>query len=105
MLNGFAQQTVTDAGAQQLAILGVKNGIFTRGILMDIPALKGVKYLEPRTPIYSEDLDAWEKKTGVKVGSGDVVFFAPDVGRGVRRRVRGMSARNPPVFILRASSG
>ena len=31
---------------------------------MDIPRLKGVEYLEPGTPIYPEDLDAWERKPG-----------------------------------------
>ena len=33
-----------------------------RGILIDIPRLKGVPYLEPGTPIYVEDIEAWEKK-------------------------------------------
>ncbi len=97
MFNGFSQQTVTDAGAQQLAILNVKNGIFTRGILIDIPAFKGLKYLEPGTPIYAEDLDAWEKKTGVKVGSGDVVFFR--TGRWARRAEKG------PWDVGKASAG
>jgi hypothetical protein len=49
------------------SIHNVKNGIFTRGVLVDIPRLKGVPYLEPGTPIYVEDLEAWEKKAGVKV--------------------------------------
>ena len=47
----------------------------TRGIRPDIPRLKGVDYLEPGTHIYPEDLDAWEKKAHVKVGSGDVIFI------------------------------
>ena len=42
---------------------------------MDIPRLKGVPYLEPGTPIYPADLDAWEKKAGLKVTSGDVLFI------------------------------
>src|SRR2546425_18707 len=42
---------------------------------MDIPRLKGVPYLEPGTAIYPEDLDAWEKKAGVKVSSGDIVLI------------------------------
>jgi kynurenine formamidase len=75
LYNGFSQQEITDKGAGKLAILNVKNGVFTRGILMDIPLLKGVPYLEPGTPIYPEDLDAWEKKAGLKVSSGDVVFI------------------------------
>ena len=50
---------------------------------MDIPRLKGVPYLEPRTAITAADLDAWEKQAGVKVGSGDIVFFR--TGRWARR--------------------
>ena len=45
MFNGFSQEEVTTKGAQKLAITNFKNGILTRGILMDIPRLKGVPYL------------------------------------------------------------
>lgn len=87
MYNGYAQTQVTKNGAQQLAITAFKNGIFSRGILMDIAALKGVKYMELKTPIYPEDLDAWEKKAGVKVGPGDIVFIR--TGRWARRAAKG----------------
>jgi hypothetical protein len=53
----------------------MKNGLMTRGVLIDIPKLKGVEYLEPGTAIYPEDLDAWEKKTGIKISSGDSHFL------------------------------
>jgi kynurenine formamidase len=59
----------------------------THGILMDMAALKGVEYLEPGTPIYPEDLDAWEKKGGVKVSPGDVTFIR--TGRWPRRAEKG----------------
>src|SRR6185503_18455643 len=75
MFNGFSQEEVTAKGAQKLAVTNFKNGILTRGILMDIARLKGVSYLQPGTPIYPEDLEAWEKKAGIKVGSGDVVLI------------------------------
>ena len=75
MFNGHSQDEVTEDGARKYSIHHMKDGIFTRGILMDIPRLKGVPYLEPGTPIYPEDLDAWEKKAGLKVSSGDVVFI------------------------------
>ena len=81
--NGFSQTEVNEKGAQRLSIHNLKNGIFTRGILMDIPLLKGVKYLEPGTAIYSEDLEAWEKKAGLRVSSGDVLFIR--TGRWARR--------------------
>lgn len=87
MYNGFPQREVTDRGAQKLSILNLKNGIFTRGILMDIPRLKGVEWLEPGTPIYPEDLEAWEKKAGIRVASGDVMFVR--TGRWARRAAKG----------------
>jgi kynurenine formamidase len=87
MFNGFSQEEVTAKGAQKLAITNFKNGILTRGILMDIPRLKGVPYLQPGTPIYPEDLEAWEKKAGIKVGSGDVVLIR--TGRWALRDSKG----------------
>ena len=87
MFNGYSQELVTEQGAAKLSIRNFKNGIFTRGILMDIPALKGVDYLEPGTPIYPEDLDAWEKKAHLKAGSGDVVFIR--TGRWALRDAKG----------------
>jgi kynurenine formamidase len=69
------------------SIHNVKSGIFTRGILVDIPRLKGVAYLEPGTPIYVEDLEAWEKQAGVKVGAGDALFVR--TGVWARRKALG----------------
>ena len=59
MYNGYARDTIDDAGCSQLGIQEFQQGIFPRGILMDIARLKGVDYLEPATPIYAEDLEAW----------------------------------------------
>jgi kynurenine formamidase len=87
MYNGFSQQEVTKRGAGKLAVTNFKNGIFTRGILMDIPRLKGVPYLEPPQAIYPEDLDAWTKKAGIQVEAGDVVFIR--TGRWTRRAQKG----------------
>src|SRR5262245_42951953 len=87
MYNGFSQEEVTQKGAVKLAIQNLKQGILTRGVLIDIPWLKGVKYLEPGTPIYPEDLESWEKKTGIKLISGDAVFIR--TGRWARRAEKG----------------
>ena len=69
------------------SIHNLKNGIFTRGILIDIPRLKGVPYLEPGTPIYVEDLEAWERQTGVRVQAGDALFVR--TGVWARRKALG----------------
>ena len=78
---------VLKQGHEKNSILNVKNGIFTRGILIDIPRLKGVPYLEPGTPIYVEDLEAWEKRAGVRVSSGDALFVR--TGVWARRKALG----------------
>lgn len=84
MYNGYSRSEFTPGhGAAKNGILNWKNGIVTRGILIDIPRLKGVDYLEPGTRIYPEDLDAWEKKAHLKVSSGDVVLIR--TGRWARR--------------------
>ncbi len=66
-------------GHARNSIINVKSGVLTRGILIDIPRLKGVPYLEPGTPIYVEDIEAWEKKSGVKVSAGDALFVRTGV--------------------------
>jgi kynurenine formamidase len=87
MYNGFSPSEVTEKGAGKLSVIGFKNGIFTRAVLMDLPRLMGVRYLAGAKAIYSEDLDAWEKKAGVKVGSGDVILIY--TGRWARRAAEG----------------
>lgn len=86
--NGYARADVnTEKGCTKLGIEKLKSGIVTRGILIDIPRLRNVPYLEPGTPVYVEDLEKWEKKAGVKVSSGDAIFLR--TGRWARREKLG----------------
>jgi kynurenine formamidase len=86
--NGYARAEVnTEKGCTRLGIENLKNGIVTRGILIDIPRLRNVPYLEPGTPVYVEDLEAWEKKAGIKVSSGDAILLR--TGRWARRQALG----------------
>jgi kynurenine formamidase len=87
--NGYKpdREAVLKEGHAKNSIHNVKNGIFTRAVLIDIPRLKGVPYLEPGTPIYVEDLEAWERQTGVKVGPGDALFVR--TGVWARRKALG----------------
>jgi kynurenine formamidase len=82
--NGYARAAVnTDQGCTKLGIENLKQGLITRGVLIDIPRLKGVPYLEPGTAIYQEDVEAWEKMAGVKIASGDAILLR--TGRWARR--------------------
>ncbi|MGQ7828860.1 MBL fold metallo-hydrolase [Altererythrobacter sp. Z27] len=76
MYNGFSvnDHVSMTEGLSRGSIAAFGDGVFTRGVLVDIPAMRGVSYLEPGTPIYVEDLEAWENFAGVKIGPGDAVF-------------------------------
>ena len=95
--NGYSADQILTSGSGQLSINRVRNGIFTRAVLMDIPALLGVQYLEGAQAIYPEHLEAWEKKAGVRVRSGDAVLV--NTGRWTRREQEG------PWDIMAGSAG
>jgi len=99
MYNGFeaSEHLRMDKGLTRGSILTAAQGVFTRGVLVDIPRLKGVPYLEPGTPIYVEDLEAWEKFSGVRIGPGDAVFIR--TGRWEREAEKG------PWDIARSAAG
>ena len=102
MYNGVSQDTITEAGCSNASIVNLQGGIVTRGVLVDIPRLKGVPYLEPGTPIYVEDLDAWEEMAGVTVQPGDAVFIR--TGRWARRAEVGPWAISQNAAGLHAST-
>src|SRR3990167_4853642 len=76
--NGYtpdAGAVMKAGGHSRNSIVNLKDGIFTRGVLIDIPRLKGVPYLEPGTVITRQDVEAFEKFAGLKVVPGDAVFI------------------------------
>jgi kynurenine formamidase len=87
MYNGVPASVLQESGATRLGIENAWAGVFTRGVLVDMPWLKGVPWLEPGTAITIEDLEAWEKRTGVRVQSGDVLLVR--TGRWQRIRDKG----------------
>jgi kynurenine formamidase len=86
--NGLAREEVDgEQGCSKLGLEVYKDGIVTRGVLIDMPRLKGLPWLEPGTPVTIDDINAWEKKTGVKVLPGDAVFLR--TGKWARRLALG----------------
>ena len=93
-----ADVSTVEDGCVKNGISNLQQGIVTRGILLDIPRLKGVPYLEPGEAIYTEDILAWEEQAGVTVGSGDVIFIR--TGRWARRAAEGpwqLSGNSPGI--------
>jgi len=99
--NGFPQTSFTDRGAGKDDVMAFKDGIFTRGVLFDIPRLKNVPYLGDEEAIYPEDLEAWEKKAGFRVDTGDAMLFR--TGRWLRVKEKGSLDINRQVPGLYAS--
>ena len=55
---------------------GLRNtGLSGRGVLLDIPRLRGVKWLEPGEAVTAEELEAAEKAQNVRLREGDILVF------------------------------
>ena len=88
--NGYKPDSAVVAragGHSRNTVHNAKDGILTRGILIDMARFQNVPYLEPGTAIYVEDLEAWEDETGLTVSPGDAVFIR--TGRWARRAAVG----------------
>ncbi|WP_406396110.1 cyclase family protein [Streptomyces sp. NBC_00887] len=79
---GVAASSVTASGATALSIAAARDGIVGRGVLLDIPRLRGVPWLEPGDHVTADDLTTAETAQDVRVGEGDLLF----VRVGHRRR-------------------
>ncbi len=81
MYGGAPASLVSDRqGALKHDVLAVSAGITTRGILLDVPRLRGVDVLAADDHVFPEDLEAAEEAAGVRVGPGDVIFLRTGEG-------------------------
>lgn len=61
-------------GQTRNSVASMRDGVISRGVLIDLPALKGVPYVAPGGAVTAADLEAWEKRTGVRIRAGDIVL-------------------------------
>jgi hypothetical protein len=87
LYNGVAPEAVTSRGASALSIDDAHDGIAGRGVLLDIPAVRGVPWLEPGDCVTAADLAAAQEAQQVRVGPGDLLFVR--VGHKLRRKELG----------------
>ncbi len=87
IFNGYPQNLDINGCSGDLAVDDMGPGYVTRGVLVDMPLLRGVEWLEPSTPIYVSDLEEWEAFAGVMIGSGDVLLVRG--GRWAKRAAEG----------------
>ena len=86
--NGRPASVVTSTGARANAITAGQDGIVSRGVLLDIPRLLGVEWLETDHAVSVEELQRAEASAGVRVESGDILLVR--TGRHPRRVAHGV---------------
>jgi kynurenine formamidase len=75
LYNGKPATSLRSNGATVGDITLMSAGVVGRGVLLDIPRLKGVKWLEPGTFVTADDLCAAEAAEDVRLGEGDIFLF------------------------------
>jgi kynurenine formamidase len=97
LYNARPEDAVTADGAPVNAIDVLKDGLIGRGVLLDIPRLRGVHWLEPGEHVLRGDLEAAEREQGVQIRAGDILL----VNTGHARRLGELG----PWDTARAKSG
>jgi len=75
LYNSKPASSVTSHGPTLMDITAYAHGIVGRGVLLDIPHFRGVKWLEPGEAVTSEELEGAEKAQGVRLAEGDIFLF------------------------------
>lgn len=92
-----ATDALSPDGSSALSVELARHGIVGRGVLLDIPRLHGLSWLEPGSHVTAEDLIAAEARQGIRVRRGDILLVR--VGHRRRREELG------PWDVTRARAG
>jgi kynurenine formamidase len=87
LYNDIGADVVTATGATELSIEVAGGGIAGRGLLLDIPRVRRLPWLEPGDHVTAEDLVTAEAAQEVRIGPGDLLFVR--VGHRSRRAALG----------------
>ena len=96
MYGGAPASLVSDRqGALKHDVLAVRDGVTTRGVLLDIARLRGVDVLDADDHVYPEDLEAAEATAGVRCEPGDVLLIRTGEGGARRAEKKSYNANKP----------
>ncbi len=97
LFNDRPSASITAEGARVNAVEVARNGIVGRGVLLDMPGLHEVPWLEPGESVLPADLEEAERRQRVSVAEGDILL----VRTGHARRL----AELGPWDVARAKAG
>jgi len=69
------EQAANSMGGLRQTMDVAKEGIVGRGVLIDIPRLRGTKWVEPSEAIMRDEIEAALAAQNVELHQGDIVFF------------------------------
>ncbi|MGW4080580.1 cyclase family protein [Streptomyces asiaticus] len=69
-----AREAVDASGAHHGAVTAL-GPLVTKGVLLDLPAVRGCPWLEPGQAVHAEDIAAAEEALDVRIGDGDAVLL------------------------------
>jgi kynurenine formamidase len=74
LYNDRPADAVTQVGAVASTVEVAADGLVGRGVLLDIPPLRSVPWLEPGTHVLAADLEAAVADAGLEIAAGDIVL-------------------------------
>jgi kynurenine formamidase len=79
-----ARSAMSAAGSAWASVDALAQGVVLRGVLLDLPAARGVEWLDPGTAVHADEVAAAADALGVEVQPGDAVLL--HTGHARRRR-------------------
>ncbi|MGQ7351793.1 cyclase family protein [Quadrisphaera oryzae] len=79
-----ARSAMSAAGSSWASVDALAHGVVLRGVLLDLPAVRGVDWLEPGTAVHADEVARATRALGVEVQPGDAVLV--HTGHARRRR-------------------
>jgi kynurenine formamidase len=84
LYDGHNAREVVGAEGVRFGAVSALGPLVTRGVLLDLPAVLGSRWLEPGHAVHADDVIAAEKALGVRVREGDALLLRS--GHARRRR-------------------
>ena len=84
--NRKRSETVSAGGAKWGSVQAMRQGIFTRGVLLDVAEARGVPWYKSDEYVTAADFEAAERKQNVRVEPGDALFIRTGMERMEREQ-------------------
>ncbi|MFJ3306264.1 cyclase family protein [Streptomyces sp. NPDC086549] len=75
LYDGRTASEAVDAEGARFGAVSALGPLVTTGVLLDLPAVAGIRWLEPGQAVRARDIIAAEKALGVTIGEGDAVLL------------------------------